>query len=268
MPHFTTSIVVDSQTSSIRPSPIDIASTPFPHRYEPKMIFRHIQSRFVLCHVLLLLCVMSFAVGGTEVEQGVSLYGLLQVPESYFSHPDSENPLNQVQPGSVLLTSALHNYRVPVQKGGLFVVPRVAYGTYLLQAEFHDFIFPTVLLEVRYIEDEQTHRQEKPGRVPVVLAYANDFSMRPLEGTGVDDINPIIIPEEGIHLYHVPRQEFHIMDILKNPMIIMMLVSFAMFGIVKLFPEEDLKESQKVTREWQNKLLSSANKGIGNKAAE
>ncbi|CCW64115.1 unnamed protein product [Phytomonas sp. EM1] len=224
-----------------------------------------VQSRYVLCYVLLWFCLTSFAVSGSDVEQGVTIYGLLQVPESYFSHPDSQSPLNQVQPGSVLLTSALHTYRVPVQKGGLFVVPLMAYGTYLLQADFHDFIFPTVLLEVQYKERDRTHGQMKGERVPVVHAYANDFPVRPLDGTGVDDMNPIVIPTEGVHSYYVPREEFHFTEILKNPMILMMLLSFTMFGLVKLFPEEDLKESQKVSREWQNKLVKSSNKAISNK---
>ncbi|EPY32838.1 hypothetical protein STCU_02617 [Strigomonas culicis] len=80
----------------------------------------------------------------------------------------------------------------------------------------------------------------------------------PLSGSGVDEETPLVIPVSSHHTFYVPRQEFSVGMLLKNPMIIMLLISCFMFGMLKLFPEEELKESSKASREWQRNLIKKA----------
>lgn len=192
-------------------------------------------------------CAQSMAGATTTV-----YYGYLKIPPQYYSHPDSTDPMNQVQPGSVLLTDGTNSIRAPVQEDGSFVVYNLPYGTYLLHAEFNDFIFPTIRVDVQY--------KERDGglRIPVIRTYQNDYPVRPVEGNGIDVDSPAVIPVAGRHEYYIPRENFRLIDVLKSPMIILMLVSFGMLGLLKLFPEEEMKESRKMTKEWQKKMTNMA----------
>lgn len=212
--------------------------------------------------LVLALTLVSGDTAGSEESGVTSFYGILELPPSYFQHPDSDAPINRIQPGTVVLHNSHTTLSVPVQRDGTFVFYGVPYGTYLLQADYHDFIFPTVRVDVQYKEKAATAedgaRATPKTRVPFIRSFSNDYPVKPLRGSGVDEQSPTVIPSQGVHEYYVPREEFHLLDILKSPMIVMMLVSFGLMGMMKLFPEEDMKESQKMSREWQQKLLNRA----------
>lgn len=176
-----------------------------------------------------------------------SLYGHLRLPPQYFAHSHSHDHINRLQPGAILLTSGNRTWRVPVQQGGDFTVYGLPFGSYVLQADYHDFLFPTVRLDVR----PKSHGSEA-----VVRAISNDYPETALEGTGLQYENPIVIPALSVHAYYDPREHFSVMAILKNPMILMMVVSFGLMGLVKLFPEEEMKESQKMQKELGRKLMN------------
>lgn len=81
---------------------------------------------------------------------GIPFYGKLDIPVSYFHHRTSHDPINFIQPGSVILVNGERTLRVPVQRDGSFVIYHLPFGTYLLQADYHDFIFPSVRVSVQY----------------------------------------------------------------------------------------------------------------------
>lgn len=193
------------------------------------------------------------AAGAAAPTDTVTYYGRLRIPGPYLSHPDSQRSVNQQQPGSILLVNGQHRIQVPTARDGAFAVHQLPYGTYLLQAEYHDFVFPTIRVEVMYRE-----AGGQQGREPLIRTSANDFPVRQLEGSGMEESSPALIPVSGVHQYYIPREQMRITDLLKNPMIIMLLISASLMGMMKLFPEEEVRESQKMSREWQKKLANMA----------
>ncbi|KAG5501823.1 hypothetical protein JKF63_04092 [Porcisia hertigi] len=184
-------------------------------------------------------------------EETVTYFGQLRLPSPYLRHPDCFQPLNSIQPGSVLLYNSQHTFVVPTARDGSFTVYKLPYGTYILQAEYHNFVFPTVRVDVAYLDTGDGNHE------PLIRTSANDYPVRQLEGSGLDEENPAIIPISGTHRYYIPRQQMDLMSLLKNPMVVMMLISASLMGLMKLFPEEEIRESQKMTREWQKKLVKT-----------
>lgn len=193
---------------------------------------------------------LASATVSTAAEETVTYYGQLHLPEAYLRHPDSQNPLNRIQQGSVLLTTGRTTIMVPTARDGSFIVYKLPYGTYLMQADYHDFEFPTLRVDVMYREVGDGSRE------PLIRTSTNDFPVKQVEGTGLEEENPAIIPISGMHQYYMPRQEMRLMDLLKNPMILMLLISGGLMGLMKLFPEEEIKESQEMSRKWQRKLAA------------
>ncbi|AYU79667.1 Protein of unknown function (DUF2012) [Leishmania donovani] len=198
------------------------------------------------------LLLVLFVVLSVSAEEGtVTYYGQLRLPPTYLRHPDCFEALNDIQPGSVLLYNGQHRFVVPTARDGSFSVYKLPYGTYILQAEYHYFMFPTVRVEVMYRDTGDDQKET------FIRTSANDYPVRHLEGSGLDEESPAVIPFSGYHNYYIPRQQMDIVSLLKSPMVIMLLVSVSLMGLMKLFPEEEIRESQKMTREWQKKLVKS-----------
>lgn len=193
---------------------------------------------------------LSLAAVTCRAEDTVSYYGQLRLPEAYLRHPDSHNALNNIQQGSVLLTNGQTTILVPTARDGSFIVYKLPYGTYLMQVDYHDFEFPTLRVDVMYRETSEGKHE------PLIRTSTNDFPVKQVEGTGLEEESPAMVPLSGVHQYYMPRQQMRLMDLVKNPMVLMLLVSGGLMGMMKLFPEEDVKESQKMSREWQKKLAA------------
>ncbi|ORC87622.1 C15orf24 protein [Trypanosoma theileri] len=176
-----------------------------------------------------------------EETSTVPYYGRLLIHPNFFNHPDAVNPLWRVQQGEVVLSNAQHSFRVPTQVDGSFVIYDLPYGTYYLHAEYANFVYPNIRVDV-------TQKTSQGVVTPVIRTYTNDVLMTPVQGTGLDESSPALIPFASVHLYYTPREQYSVWDFFKNPMIIMMMVSMAMVGLTQLMPEEDRKES---TRELQ-----------------
>ncbi|KAH9598522.1 protein of unknown function DUF2012 [Trypanosoma melophagium] len=171
----------------------------------------------------------------------VPYYGRLLIHPNFFNHPDAVNPLWRVQPGEVVLSNAQHTFRVPTQVDGSFVIYDLPYGTYHLHAEYAHFVYPSVRVDV-------TQKTSQGVITPVIRTYTNDGLMTPVQGTGLDESSPAVIPFVDVHSYYTPREKYSIWDFFMNPMILMMMLSMGMVGLMQLMPEEDRKES---TRELQ-----------------
>ncbi|CAD2215865.1 C15orf24 protein [Angomonas deanei] len=203
----------------------------------------------VLFLLVTLLCLSVSSAESEHLQDSTSLYGLIKVPPAFLSAPEADAPSRLLQHGSVLLFNSEHTIRVPILRDGSFVAYRVPYGVYILQPEYYDFVFPTIRVVIQYKETQQ-------GRVPVIRGDLNDAPVKPLVGSGLDEESPLLIPIRSVHMYYIPRQQYSLGSILKNPPILIMLVTISMFGLLKLFPEESVKESRKMSREWQRKALS------------
>ncbi|GET89427.1 hypothetical protein, conserved [Leishmania tarentolae] len=204
-------------------------------------------TRLGVSAALLLLLVSVLSVSAEE--KTVTYHGQLRLPPAYLRHPDSFETLNNIQPGSVLLYNGKHQFVVPTARDGSFSVYKLPYGTYILQAEYHYFMFPTVRVEVMYRDTGDGQKET------FIRTSANDYPVQHLEGSGLDEESPAVIPLSGQHDYYIPRQQVDIWSLLKSPMVIMLLISASLMGVMKLFPEEEIRESQKMTREWQKKMM-------------
>ncbi|RNE99688.1 C15orf24 protein [Trypanosoma rangeli] len=202
-------------------------------------------SLFVL---LFLLC----AIGGVAAQQEQhpttpAYYGRLSIHPNFFHHADARNPLWHVQGGEVVLSNGAHLIRVPTQTDGSFVVHNIPHGSYHLHAEYANFIYPTVRVDV-------TQKTAQGVTRLIIRTYTNDGTMVPVQGTGLDDSSPAIIPHVGVHEYYVPREQYSLWNFLTNPMLLLMVFSMVMIGVMQLMPEEDRKESaremQRLRRQW------------------
>ncbi|KEG08582.1 C15orf24 protein [Trypanosoma grayi] len=186
----------------------------------------------------------------------VSYYGRLGLHPNYFNHPDATSPLWRVQGGEVVLSNAHHTLRAPTHTDGSFVLYDVPYGTYQLHGEYAHFVYPTVRVDV-------TQKTTHGIAAPIIRTYANDASMTPVQGSGLDESSPAIIPFVGVHEYYTPREHYSVFDFFKNPMIIMMLVSMGLVGIMRLMPEEDRKDSmremQRLRKQFAGEPTDGAN---------
>lgn len=202
-----------------------------------------------LCALLVVGCLIAASPVAAMSEGTTTYYGLLQVPPQFFHSPMAQDTFYALQPGEVLLTQGDTVLRAPVEKDGRFVVYEIPYGTYLLQAEYYDFVFPSILVEV------QSHKTAK-GAEPVIHTSRNDYPVVSLRGSGTSDQSPAIIPTSGLVQYFIPRTKVDVMAIFKNPLVIMMILAFGMIGMSKLIPEEELKKSRAKNKEMNKMLLN------------
>ncbi|RNF12069.1 C15orf24 protein [Trypanosoma conorhini] len=201
--------------------------------------------------LFVLLSLLCAAAGGAEPQQAPpatpAYFGRLSIHPNFFHHPDARNPLWRVQGGEVVLSNGAHLIRAPVHPDGSFVVYDLPYGSYHLHAEFADFIYPTVRVDV-------TQKTVQGITRPIIRTYTNDGAMLPVQGTGLDDASPAVIPLAGTHEYYVPREQYSLWNFLMNPMIILMVVSMGLMGMMQLLPEEDRKESAREMQRLRRQL--------------
>lgn len=213
------------------------------------MIFS--SSRRDVAVAFLVVQLLSFAIFTTAESDTTDYYGLLQVPPSFRHSPHFHDPFYRTQPGSVLLSNGKSDIiRATVGPDGMFVVRNVPYGSYLLQADFYDFVFPTMLVEVQY------KKGEKDSRTPVIHTSRNDYPVTLVKGRGTSAESPAVIPTAGVVSYYIPREKFNPMGLLKNPMVIMLLIGGAMTLMTKFIPEEELKKSRAQSKQMNKMLLN------------
>lgn len=207
---------------------------------------------FVLLLLLVIVGLLGFcchsAIANTESELvGADFYGKLQVPPNFFRSDMARDTFYHTQPGQVILTDGSITLRATVRSDGSFVVKQVPFGFYLLQADFFDFVFPTVRVEVQ-------HKRTEYGIRPVIHCYRNEYPVTPLRGSGMEEESPAVIPTAGAVQYYVPREKFDPMALLKSPMVLIMLFAGAMLLMAKMIPEEELKKSRDQSKEMRRMM--------------
>lgn len=141
----------------------------------------------------------------------------------------------QPRPFSVItLHSPTLTQRTVGNDNGVFVLHQVPEGVYMLTVEFAHLVFPSIRVSVIPSRNGQLR----------IRALVNDGTQAVIDADGTAE-NPIQIVALGRHSYFVPREEINIMSFFKNPMIIMMVVSVGMMGLMKLVPQDELRQQMK-----------------------
>ena len=143
-------------------------------------------------------------------------------------------PKGQVRGGRVTVSGNVEP--TLIQSDGSFALVDVPLGSYIATIEFDDIVWPLIRIDVT----EGRHG------VLRIRAATHDVVGSTITLPGGDDAaNAIEVPPVGRHGYYVPREEFSPMSFLKNPMVLMMVVSMGMIGMMKLLPQDELRQQMK-----------------------
>jgi len=124
-----------------------------------------------------------------------------------------------------------------ITRDGRFVIPDVEAGTYILSVMSRDHFFDKLRVDV----------PPDPKSPPEIRAYTVGSPLNP--PSPVELRYPIkLVPRQGKD-YFVPHQSFNVLQILQNPMMLMMVFGGAMMlampYIMKTMDPEVLQEAQK-----------------------
>lgn len=197
-----------------------------------------------------------FSTEKMKVQDAVDYYGRLVVPPEFQFSTASTDSVYRVQPGGVLLTDGQHIHRTTVRNDGVFQVKNLPLGSYLLQADWFDFIFPTMRVDVEWM------RTGKNSTAIVISTSYNEYPVRLTSGTGREESKPAIITTVGAARYYEPREKFDLMQLIRSPMGIMALVGVGMLILMKMLPEEELKKAQAESKEMKRRLAANAMEGL------
>lgn len=201
---------------------------------------------FVLVALALHIAVATDEVVAVPVVSKSDIFGGLKLPGG---QPFKAVPQLQAQPpGVITLHNSEHTIKTITKADGTFIFRQVPEGVYMLLAEFAHLQFP--LLRVSVIET-------RTGTLRI-RATVNDGTQQSVEGDGTFDA-PLELTAVGRHVYFVPREEFSVLSLFKNPMILMMVVSFGLMGLMKLVPQEELKQQMKE----MNKQVQESKQQLG-----
>lgn len=140
-----------------------------------------------------------------------------------------------------------------IQSDGAFVLPNLPLGSYSVTVEFDDIVWPQVRLDV------------SGGRV---RAQTNDVVGNTLSLPGGDDLSaPFELVPVGKHGFYIPREEFSLMGLLKSPMVLMLGLPMAMMAIMKLMPQDELRQQMKQMGKDMQTLTGGDTAGASGQAA-
>lgn len=203
-------------------------------------------SRSVLLAVVAMVIAFSSA---AQCASSTDFFGLLQVHPSFFKTPAAADPFYWNQHGSVILTRGEEVIRGSVRSDGVFCFKDVPFGSYLLQADFYDFVFPTVRVDVQF-------KRLEGREVPTIRAYRNEFPVVLLRGLGVEEESPVVVPTEGLQQFYIPREVFSLRNFVMNPAVLVLGFGLITVLMSKMIPEEELKKSRAQTKDLKNALLN------------
>ncbi|KAF8508118.1 hypothetical protein JB92DRAFT_2955032 [Gautieria morchelliformis] len=133
-----------------------------------------------------------------------------------------------------------------VRRDGRFAIPNVDEGTYTLSVVSHDFQFDQLRIDVSTAEPHVSVHAYVPG-VPLFPAPPVSF------------IYPIVLSARARNSYFARREAFNPLDMLKSPMMLMMLVTGGLlFATPYLMANMD-QEALSEVKGRQNKLLAAQN---------
>jgi hypothetical protein len=126
---------------------------------------------------------------------------------------------------------------------GQFVFSNVEAGSHVVDVTLGDLVFPQVRLDV----SEKTDRFRavfNDGSNRVLVNAMNDNSAADAAASAGADYPLVQLAPVGQYKYYVPREHFSIWSLLKNPMILMMVVSAGLVYVMPLMVDQDDMRAQ------------------------
>mmetsp|Transcript_4386 Transcript_4386/g.12355 ORF Transcript_4386/g.12355 Transcript_4386/m.12355 type:complete len:249 (-) Transcript_4386:43-789(-) len=142
-------------------------------------------------------------------------------------------------------------YATYSQRDGAFVFHRVGPGVHALNVHSHEHHFPTVKIQLKAENDMEPKCIEYAyaGAAKVVVSY-------PLELTAL-----------AAYQYFEPKPRFNPLRLLKNPMVLMMVVSVGLMAFMPKMMEgmdDEQKEQMRQQMATQNQMMTDPTKAFSN----
>ena len=152
---------------------------------------------------------------------------------------------------------------------GRFTLPPLPPGSHTLDVDLDKFIFPQVRVDVSRKGPNRYRAVLNDGSGTVLVNAMSGASNRRAsnddeddDATGSEEIAEVPISAIGQHQYFAPREEFSIMAILKQPMILMMVVSLGLVYLMpKLVDPDEMKAQMKEMQSAGTQLQQAAQGG-------
>lgn len=164
--------------------------------------------------------------GAAEQPSTVQISGTVNIPSKYASSEGSKKA--HLMLGCKILLHGSPHFEVLPTSDGSFVVDNVPEGQYMLQVSHPQLRFDPVYIEAV---------RKGPGQLKVA-AHLLDFS----HGKGLKLKYPLGLAPSDVTNYFEKREEFNILSVLKNPM---MLIGLVTCGMVFLMPKVQPPEEGK-----------------------
>jgi len=198
----------------------------------PTALFAHIAT-------LVFTTMVTLTVGAVELDQGLPSSPQFFTVEGKVSIPQS------LQMDWVIHTRVLVDggkYLGFLKEDGSFVVTNVPAGSYVVEVACPDFDFDPARVEITSKGKMRSRRVNNLGSgQPVTLAYPLRFKAK----------NPT--------QYFMQREEWRITDVIKNPMVMMMILPVILMGVLpKLMNSQD-PEVQREMQQSMSALQPNAN---------
>lgn len=128
---------------------------------------------------------------------------------------------------------------------GSFVIPNLPVGTHIVETSLANVEFPAVRIDVSAKGDNRFRAALNDGSQKLLVNAMSAAAAAEAASASHDgDVPMVIIDAVGKHQYFVPREEFSIMSIVKNPMVIMMLFSLGMVYVMPMISDQDEMRQQ------------------------
>ncbi|KAF9430688.1 hypothetical protein BGZ94_004904 [Podila epigama] len=151
-----------------------------------------------------------------------SLASAIQISGNLNSHGENANPRDLSSQTRVILSGG--EYSAMVTKDGRFTFPNIPEGSYLLEVQSPQYIFPTLKVVVSDKESKA-----------YLVTYGADWS-----NNDIQIQFPLSLSPKAHISYFIPREGFKLSSLFANPMMLMMGFSVLMlFVMPKLLANMD-----------------------------
>ena len=183
-----------------------------------------------------------------ELSAAATIKGKLKLPQPPQGKQQQEAS-NYIIKNSTLLTLNDAEISTYSKEDGLFTFYNVKPGIYVLDVHSSSYYFSQIKIQV--LEDDDDSSTIKC--IEYMYPGSNKQSIP----------HPLVLEAHGTYNYFEPRQGFGLFGLLKNPMVLMMIVSF---GFMYIMPKmmEGLDEEQREQMQRQMEMQSDPSKMFNN----
>jgi hypothetical protein len=142
----------------------------------------------------------------------------------------------------------------PIDASGHFVLPRLEAGSHVVDVSIADLAVPQVRVDVSDKAADRYRAVYNDGSNRVLVNAMTEASAADAAASAGTEYPILHVAPAGKLRYYVPREGFNPMSILKNPMVIMMVVSLGLVYVMPLIADQDemrasMKDMQKTVNQ-------------------